>query len=68
MITIRRETRFDFARREALLDEAFAEGRFGKTAERLRKDRLPEQGLSFVACVDNRRPTTSSFFSPISSE
>jgi predicted N-acetyltransferase YhbS len=54
MITIRQETRFDVARREALLDEAFAEGRFGKTAERLREDRLPEQGLSFVACVDHR--------------
>jgi predicted N-acetyltransferase YhbS len=54
MITIRQETRFDVARREALLDEAFAEGCLGKTAERLREDRLPEQGLSFVACVDNR--------------
>jgi predicted N-acetyltransferase YhbS len=54
MITIRQETRFDVARREALLDEAFAEGRFGKTAERLREDRPSEQGLSFVACVDNR--------------
>jgi predicted N-acetyltransferase YhbS len=54
MITIRQETPFDIARREALLDEAFGDGRFGKTAEWLREDRLPEQGLSFVACADGR--------------
>ena len=54
MITIRQETRFDVGRREALLDEAFGEGRFGKTAERLREERLPEHGLSLVACAGNR--------------
>jgi predicted N-acetyltransferase YhbS len=54
MITIRQETRFDVARREALLDEAFGDSRFGKTAERLREDRLPERGLSLVACTGNR--------------
>lgn len=51
MITIRRETPFDVARREALLDEAFGADRFAKTAERLREGRLPEAGLSFVACA-----------------
>jgi predicted N-acetyltransferase YhbS len=54
MITIRHETPFDVARREALLDAAFGDGRFGKTAERLREERLPAEGLSFVACADGR--------------
>jgi predicted N-acetyltransferase YhbS len=54
MITIRQETPFDVARREALLDEAFGESRFAKTAERLREERLPEETLSFVACADGR--------------
>jgi predicted N-acetyltransferase YhbS len=54
MITIRHETAFDVARREALLDGAFGESRFTKTAERLREERLPEEGLSFVACADGR--------------
>jgi predicted N-acetyltransferase YhbS len=54
MITIRHETVFDVARREALLDGAFGDCRFTKTAERLREDRLPEEGLSFVACADGR--------------
>jgi predicted N-acetyltransferase YhbS len=54
MITIRRETPFDVAAREALLDEAFGEARFAKTAERLREGRLPQSGLSFVACADGR--------------
>ena len=54
MITLRRETAFDVARREALLDAAFGEERFAKTAERLREGRLPEAGFSFVACADRR--------------
>jgi predicted N-acetyltransferase YhbS len=54
MITVRHETPFDVARREALLDEAFGESRFAKTAERLREERLPEDELSFVACADGR--------------
>ncbi|HEY6255165.1 MAG TPA: N-acetyltransferase [Xanthobacteraceae bacterium] len=54
MITVRRETPFDVARREALLDEAFGESRPAKTAERLREGRLPEAGLSFVACAGKR--------------
>jgi predicted N-acetyltransferase YhbS len=54
MITIRHETPFDVARREALLDAAFGDCRFGKTAERLREDWLPAEGSSFVACADGR--------------
>jgi predicted N-acetyltransferase YhbS len=49
MITISYETAFDVAAREALLDAAFGEARFAKTAQRLREDRLPTDGLSFVA-------------------
>ena len=51
---IRHETPFDVARREALLDEALGDGRFTKTAERLREGRLPERGLSLAACADGR--------------
>src|SRR5262245_49758774 len=51
MITIRDETEFDVPAREALLDAAFGEARFAKTAQRLREDRLPADGLSFIACV-----------------
>jgi predicted N-acetyltransferase YhbS len=54
MIKIRRETPFDVARRETLLDQAFGEARFSKTAERLRESRMPAPGLSFVACADHR--------------
>lgn len=35
--------------RERLLDEAFGPGRFEKTAERLRKGRLPASGLALAA-------------------
>jgi predicted N-acetyltransferase YhbS len=59
MIIIRHETPFDVARREALLDEAFGESRFTKTAERLREERLPGEGLSFVACADGRLIATA---------
>ena len=51
---IRQETPFDVVRREALLDAAFGESRFAKTAERLREDRLPAEGLSFVAVAAGR--------------
>jgi predicted N-acetyltransferase YhbS len=51
---IRPETPFDVARREALLDAAFGESRFAKTAERLREGRLPAEGLSFVAVAADR--------------
>ncbi len=54
MIAIRHETPFDVAGREALLDAAFGDCRFAKTAERLRERRLPAEALSFVACADGR--------------
>jgi predicted N-acetyltransferase YhbS len=50
MITIRKELPSDIAGREALLDASFGNTRFAKAAERLREDRLPADGLSFVAC------------------
>ena len=49
-MTIRPEGRRDVAAREALLDAAFGDARFARTAERLREGRLPANGLSFVAC------------------
>ncbi len=54
MLTIRHERPTDIAAREALLDEAFGEERFRKSSERLREDRLPADGLSFIA-ADARR-------------
>jgi predicted N-acetyltransferase YhbS len=54
MIIIRQETSFDVTRREALLDDAFGDGRFGKTAERLREGRRPAERLSFVGCAGGR--------------
>jgi predicted N-acetyltransferase YhbS len=49
MFTIHHETPFDAAPREALLDAVMGEARFTKTAARLRENRLPAEGLSFVA-------------------
>ena len=54
MITIRQERVSDFAAREKLLDEGFGEARFAKTSERLREDRLPAHGMSFVATEGGR--------------
>ena len=54
MITIRQESLRDIVAREKLLDQAFGEGRSGKTAQRLRDGRMPSDGLSFVA-TENRR-------------
>jgi len=51
---IEREQPRDAAAREALLDEAFGEARFGKTSERLREGRLPAEGLALVARHDGR--------------
>jgi predicted N-acetyltransferase YhbS len=51
-MTIRRESRHDVAAREALLNAAFGEARFAKTAERLREGRRPAKSLSFVACAE----------------
>jgi predicted N-acetyltransferase YhbS len=49
MTTIRHERAGDIDAREALLDEAFGEERFRKSSERLREERLPADGLSFIA-------------------
>jgi predicted N-acetyltransferase YhbS len=49
MIAIRNERLADFDAREKLLDRAYGAARFTKTSARLREDRLPADGLSFVA-------------------
>jgi predicted N-acetyltransferase YhbS len=49
MIAIRQERKTDAAARELLLDRAYGPARFTKCSARLRQDRLPAQGLSFVA-------------------
>jgi predicted N-acetyltransferase YhbS len=51
MITLRQEREGDIAAREALLDEAFGGGarRRRKSSERLRKGRLPAEGLALIA-------------------
>jgi predicted N-acetyltransferase YhbS len=49
MISIRHERIADIPAREALLDAAFGDARHGKTSERLRENRRPADGLSFVA-------------------
>ena len=54
MITIRHEKLNDIPAREALLDDAFGEARYRKTSERLREDRLPADGLSFIAAEGKR--------------
>jgi len=54
MISIRHERTSDIDAREALLDEAFGEARYRKSSERLREDRLPAEGLAFIA-ADGRR-------------
>jgi predicted N-acetyltransferase YhbS len=54
MISIRAEMPNDTVAREALLDATFGEARFAKASERLREDRLPAAGLSFVACERTR--------------
>jgi predicted N-acetyltransferase YhbS len=54
MITIRHERQFDVSAREALLNVVLGSNRFEKTSERLRKGRLPAEGLSFVATTGHR--------------
>ncbi len=55
MVTITSERQGDIAAREALLDRAFGPRRRRKTAERLRKDRHPSEGLAFSARDDDGR-------------
>ena len=54
MIAIRQERKTDAAAREHLLDRAYGPARFTKCSARLREDRLPAQGLSFVATDEGR--------------
>jgi predicted N-acetyltransferase YhbS len=54
MMQIRNERFSDFDAREALLDNAFGESRYRKSSERLREDRLPAEGLSFIASEGRR--------------
>ncbi len=54
MIQIRHERLADLDAREALLDNAFGETRTRKSSERLREDRLPAEGLSFIASEGKR--------------
>jgi predicted N-acetyltransferase YhbS len=54
MIQIRHERLADIDAREALLDVAFGESRYRKSSERLREDRLPAEGLSFIASEGKR--------------
>jgi predicted N-acetyltransferase YhbS len=54
MIAIRQERHADHDAREALLDRAYGAVRFTKTSQRLREDRLPAAGLSFVATDKGR--------------
>jgi predicted N-acetyltransferase YhbS len=49
MIAIRQERKTDASARELLLDRAYGPARFTKCSARLREDRLPAAGLSFVA-------------------
>src|ERR1700712_3808832 len=54
MTQIRHERLADIDAREALLDSAFGESRYRKSSERLREDRLPAVGLSFIASEGRR--------------
>lgn len=53
MVTIRNEKPADAAARDALLDRAYGAARHIKPSQRLRKGRLPADGLSLVA-IDRR--------------
>jgi predicted N-acetyltransferase YhbS len=52
MIQIDREAPGESPAREALLDRCFGRTRWFKTCQRLRRDRLPVEGLSFAARED----------------
>jgi predicted N-acetyltransferase YhbS len=54
MIQIRHERLADIEAREMLLDDAFGETRYRKSSERLRENRLPAEGLSFIAAEGKR--------------
>lgn len=50
---ITRETTADIAEREALLDRVMGEGRKRKSSEKLRRKRLPADGLALIARDEN---------------
>jgi len=54
MIQIETEGPGDVPARERLLDACFGRARWFKTCQRIRRDRLPAAGLSFVAREDGR--------------
>jgi predicted N-acetyltransferase YhbS len=54
VIAIRQERIADHDAREDLLDRAYGPDRFTKCSQRLREDRLPAAGLSFVATDKGR--------------
>jgi predicted N-acetyltransferase YhbS len=54
MITLRHEGPTDVKAREALLDQAFGAARYRKSSQRLRDNRLPAEGLSFIAAEGRR--------------
>ena len=54
MVTIRHERPADTQAREALLDEAYGAIRHSKPSARLRRDRMPANGLSLVAVERGR--------------
>lgn len=54
MIVIRDEVAADTGAREALLDRVFGPARFLKSSERIRKGRLPAEGLALTAEDDGR--------------
>ena len=49
MVTITHERALDAPAREVLLDRAFGKSRRRKTSEKLRRGRLPAEGLAFTA-------------------
>ena len=49
MVEFKLETPADAGARERLLHAAFGQGRFRKTAEKLRRGFLPAEGLAFTA-------------------
>ncbi len=61
--SIREERAQDFLAREALLDRSFGTGRWRKTCERLRENRLPAPGLAFSAVQDRVLVGTLRFWS-----
>jgi predicted N-acetyltransferase YhbS len=54
MINVRKERPPDATAREGLLDEAFGKRRWRKSSQRLRDDRLPAEGLAFIAADGER--------------